>query len=271
MVFTAVPALPQMVNMQEASILRGELETNQPIVNGYSIKLYDLTRHATFETVNIRADGEFEFRQTPNGRYLLTVTDARGDSVYQSSITVGGLQQELIIRLPKDKTNQPASGPISLKQLQHPPSRKAFDAFRQAQKSGDAGDSAKAEQWLRKAIALSPDYGDAWLNLGARHMKAGMYQQSIGETQRGLEFSGPSALAYSNLSYALACLGREDEAKQSAEDALRLDPDDPRANYLFGLLLYNSHVNDAEAVRHLEMAAPHLSSARVMLAKIQAH
>lgn len=79
------PAKPLMNNDQEAPVVKGEIETSQPIVNGYTVQLYDLGRHSTLSTSDIRADGEFEFHQMPYGSYLVTVTNARGEPVYQGN------------------------------------------------------------------------------------------------------------------------------------------------------------------------------------------
>jgi len=182
---------------------------------------------------------------------------------------VGGSQAPFVIRLPKEKTARPGAGTVSVQQLQRPPARKAFDAMRAAQKFSEAGDNAKAVEWLEKAIAIAPDYADAWVNLGARHLAMGRIQEAIDETNRAIGLAGPSPMTLCNIAYAHALLGRQAEAKQSAEDALRLKPDDAHAHYILGVILYMSHADDAEAVRHLQLAAPTIAGARAALAKIQ--
>ena len=72
-----------------------------------------------------------------------------------------------------------------------------------------------------------------------------------------------------NIAYAQSLLGSQAEARQSAEEALRLKPDDAHAHYVLGLILYVSHASDREAARHLQLAAPTIPSARAALAKIQ--
>jgi hypothetical protein len=265
----AGPAKPIMNSDQEASVVKGELETSQPNVSGYTVELYDIGRHSTISTSEIRSDGEFEFLQMPYGSYLVTVTNARGESVYQGNLNVGGQPGPFIIRLPKEATARPGSGTISVKQLQHPPTRKAYDALLAAQKFGETGDYDKAVESIERAIAISPDYADAWLNLGARHIGMGRYQQGIAETRHAIELAGPSPMTLSNIAFAQALLGSRDEARQSAEEALRLKPDDAHANYIFGLILYMAHASDREALRHLQLAAPTIPSARDLLAKIQ--
>jgi tetratricopeptide (TPR) repeat protein len=262
-------AKPFVNNDQEAPVLKGEIETSQPSVDGYTIQLYDFSRHSTLSTSEIRSDGEFEFHQMPYGSYMVTVTNARGESVYQGSVDVGGRQAPFIIRLPNEEKPRPVSGTISVKQLQHPPGRKAFEALLAAQKFAEAGDNEKALESTERAIAISPDYADAWVNLGARHIGMGRYRQAIVETRHAIELAGPSSMTLCNLAYAQSLLGSQAEARQSAEEALRLKPDDARAHYVLGLILYVSHAPDREVVRHLQLAAATIAGARAALAKIQ--
>jgi tetratricopeptide (TPR) repeat protein len=265
----AEPAKPFMNDDQEASVVKGEIETSQPLLEGYAVQLYDIGRHATYSTDEIRLDGAFEFRRLPYGSYIVTVTNARGEPVYEGNVNVGAVAEPLIVRLIQQETARPGAGTVSVRQLQHPPARKAFAAMLKAQKFADAGDNANAASWLERAVAVSPDWADAWVNLGARHLAMGRLQQAIDETRHAMDLAGPSAMALCNIAYAQSLLGRRDEAKQSAEEASRLKPDDAHAHYILGMILYRSHMDEAEAVRHLQLAAPTIAGARAALADIQ--
>jgi Tfp pilus assembly protein PilF len=256
------------MNNQEAAVVKGEIEISQPVVVGYTVQLYDISRHSTSSTSEIRSDGEFEFRQMPYGSYMVTVTNARGEPVYEGNLNVGTVPEPFIIRLPKEETARPGAGTVSVQQLRHPPARKAFEALRAAQKFSESGDNAKAVESIEKAIAISPDYSDAWVNLGARHLAMGRYRQAIDETRHAIDLAGPSTMTLCNIAYAQSSLGRHAEAKQSVEEALRLKPDDAHAHYILGVILYVSHTDEAEAVRHLQLAAPTIPGARAALANI---
>jgi tetratricopeptide (TPR) repeat protein len=258
-----------MTSNLEAPVVKGEIESSQPIVDGYTIQLYNLDHHTILTTSDICPGGEFEFRQTPYGSYWVTVTNAHGDSVYQGNVTVGGVAEPFIIRLPTEEINRPVSGTISVQQLQHPPARKAFDAMRTAQKFSEAGEFAKAAEWLQKAIAISPDYADAWVNLAAQHLRLRAYQQSVDESRHAMELAGPSTTALDNLAFGLAWLGQNAEAIELAEQAVQLKPGDARAHYLMGVVILMTHGSTAEAVRHLQFAAATIPGAQAVLAQVQ--
>jgi Flp pilus assembly protein TadD len=264
------PAKSQLSNSQEAAVVKGEVETGQPIAQGYTIQLYDTARSTAVVTSDVRSDGEFEFHHTPYGSYLVTVTNGHGDPVYQGNFTVGGIGEPFIIRLPKEEVNRPISGTISVTQLRHPPSRKAFKMVLEAQALSESGHFAEAAASLQKAVALSPDYADAWVNLAAQHLRLGSVRQAVDETRHAIELAGPTTVALCNLAYGEALLGRNQAAREASEQAVHLTPDDPRANYILGLILFITRAGDAEAARHLRLAASTFDGARATLAKIEA-
>lgn len=252
----------------EGSIVKGQVESG--LTAGFTVQLYDPARHATISTCEIKPDGAFEFRGAPSGSYLLTVTDERGDEVYQTSVNLGGPVAPLLIQLPESKAPRPISGTISARQLQHIPSRKAFDAMVQAQKSSEAGDFAKAAAWLEKAIALSPEFGDAHTNLGAQYLRLGRFADSIAETRRAIALDGATTPRLCNLAFAQLNLGQDADAIESARAALRTNPGDAHAHYILGIALFVAHGPMDQVAGHLELAARTLPAAKLTLQKIEA-
>lgn len=156
--FVPAPAKSQMINPDVAT-LKGQI--NASFTRGLTVQLYDMSRHETLSTSEIKGDGEFEFRDAPPGAYLVTVTNERGEAVYQSNVSIGGPgMTPLIIHLsdglPARGASPPLAGAISLRQLQHPPSRKAFDAAAQAQRFSEAGDYPKAATALESRLRSRP-------------------------------------------------------------------------------------------------------------------
>jgi tetratricopeptide (TPR) repeat protein len=270
--FVPAPAKSQMIN-GDGTTLKGQIDAR--FTRGLTVQLYDMSRHESLSTSDIKGDGEFEFRGASPGAYLVTVTNERGDAVYQSNVRVGGAgMTRLIIHLPEGLpghgASQPLAGAISVRQLQHPPSRKAFDAAVQAQKFSEAGDFQRAAAALEKSIALSPDYADAHTNLGAMYLRLGRYQDSIAETERSIDIEGATTPKLDNLAFAQLHLAKDANALDSARAALRLQPDDARAQYIVGLVLFLNHGPMEEVRSRLEFASRTLPEARGALEKIAA-
>ena len=85
----------------------------------------------------------------------------------------------------------------------------------------------EAETYLRQAIALNPrsrQTPDAYGHLGTVLNKQGRLEESIVAFRAVIKFRPDGALDHSNLGIALIALERYDEALQSFNRALALDP-----------------------------------------------
>lgn len=270
--FLSVPAESQTTN-GDVLTLKGQIDGGTTY--GLTVELYDMSRHQTRTTSEFRGDGAFEFRGATPGEYLVTVRNEQGEVVYEGNINAGqpGMPP-LIIHVPEalpgHGASRPVAGAISVRQLQHPPTRKAFAAAVQAQKLSAAGDYPKAAAALEKAVALSPDYSDAHMNLGAMYFRLGRYQDSIAETQRSIAIDGPNSLKLCNLAFAQLHLANDAAALASARAALQLQPGDARAQYVVGLVLYLNHGPMDEVRNRLEFAGRTLPEAKDALEKIAA-
>jgi tetratricopeptide (TPR) repeat protein len=270
--FVPAPAKSQ-TNRGDIATLKGQIDAM--FTQGLTVQLYDVSRHETLTTSEIKGDGAFEFRGATPGSYLLTVTNERGETVYQNSVSVGepGMPP-LIIHLPESlagsRASQPVAGAISVRQLQHPPTRKALNAAVQAERFSAARDYSKAAAALEKAVAISPDYADAHTNLGAMYFRLGRYHDSIAETERSIAIAGATAPKLCNLAFAQVLLGSDANALDAARAALKVQPNDPRAHFIVGLVLFLSHGPVDEMRSHLEFAARTLPEAREALEKIAA-
>ncbi|MGO8918182.1 MAG: tetratricopeptide repeat protein [Stellaceae bacterium] len=94
---------------------------------------------------------------------------------------------------------------------------------------------AKMLGWVDRAIALAPD------NLWAYYVKSNYLFRShpteaLGAANAGLAINPNSALLYAGRSNAETFLGRFEEAKSDAQQAMRLSPRDPRIGFWHFLL-----------------------------------
>lgn len=110
-------------------------------------------------------------------------------------------------------------------------------------------DPAQAEAAYRHALALAPDYVDAYLNLGALLCEVNRCDEAVQIYENAIPHCPTSALLHFNHAYALEDEGRLLEAVESYEHCLKIDPTLADAHFNLGRL--QEHLGDAlSAVRH---------------------
>ncbi len=114
-------------------------------------------------------------------------------------------------------------------------------------------DPAKARRQFDHVIAAQPDYAPALINLGVLEHRDGRYAEALGRLQRAAELLDQSpadqAIALRNAADVLRDLGRLDDALQTYQRALDLDPENPEAkmNRAMTLLLAGRFAEGFEA------------------------
>jgi len=251
---------------ENAGTFKGELRSDQRLMFGeYRIELVSLDHRANTYKTDIQLDGTFQFRDVRAGTYSLNVIALSGEQIHTELISVVQQSAPMTVRLPSRANTPGAPGTVSVKQLLHPPDRKAFQAVASAQRFSEAGHPEKAAEALEKAIRISPQYADAYNNLAVQHMRLGRYEDACRELAASLEIAGPQPLVLANLAFAQRHLGRYKEALVSAQAALKLDRSSAPAHLVIGSILAAFPNTWAEGVKHLEIAAETLESARATL------
>jgi len=251
-----------------AGTFKGEIRSDQTLLFGeYRVELVSVDHGANNYKTDIQLDGTFLFRDVRSGTYSLNVVTMMGDQIHSELVSVVQQSATMVVRLPVRNTAAGIPGTVSVKQLLHPPDRKAFQAVASAQRFSEAGHPEKAAGELEKAIRISPEYADAYNNLAVQHMRLGRYEDACNEFARSLEITGPKAQVLADLAFAQRHLGRYQEAIRSAQAALRLDTGSAPAHLVLGSILAAFPKTWAEGVRHLEIAAETLESARPVLEK----
>ena len=77
-----------------------------------------------------------------------------------------------------------------------------------------------------KAVAIEPDFQNAWYNRGYTLNELGMYEQAIASYDQVLAIKPDDDAAWNNRGYALNELGRYEQAIASFNKALAIKPDD---------------------------------------------
>jgi tetratricopeptide (TPR) repeat protein len=99
-------------------------------------------------------------------------------------------------------------------------------------------------QAAQHAVALDPDNGDAWFNLGAALDYLEREAEAVPAYQRAIELE-PRPLAYNGLGDVYTALGRYDEAIAAYQQAIELNPAYPWPYHNLGLLY--EHRGDYDA------------------------
>jgi tetratricopeptide (TPR) repeat protein len=113
----------------------------------------------------------------------------------------------------------------------------------------EARDMQAAEAAYRQALAIAPDFADAYLNLGAILCESGRYAEAAVLYDEALKHEPEVALLHFNRAVALEDIGRLPDALQSYERCLQLDPTIADAH--FNAARLHDHLGHRrEAIRH---------------------
>jgi Flp pilus assembly protein TadD len=74
------------------------------------------------------------------------------------------------------------------------------------------GRTAEALEWLRKAVAIDPEFGGAWVNYGVAQRRSGDSRGAEAAYRKALEVDPNALSAYQNLAALLRLQGQEKEA-----------------------------------------------------------
>jgi len=113
----------------------------------------------------------------------------------------------------------------------------------------EAVDVAEARRLYEQAIAIEPDFTNAYLNLGAVLCESGDCDEAVRVFSKGIEHRPEEPLLYFNRAVALEDLNRFEEALASYDLALQLDPNLADAHFNVGRL-YDELGNSQRAIRH---------------------
>jgi tetratricopeptide (TPR) repeat protein len=246
----------------QIDVVKGEVHGDSPGIFCRSVTLDDLVSHYTIASTDLKVDGSFEFHNLPAGQYRLTVLTPNGEPVYATLVSVLDRYQPLLVNLPKREAESKPAGPVSAAELLHPPAKKAVAAFWTARKLADAGNYERAARELEKAVAISPQFGEAWVNLAAQNIHLHRYQPALDDLTHASAIIKPDAIILGNTAIAQLALHREEEAMQTARRALQIDSAYAPAHFLLGAMLAIDPHTLPEAIAHLEIAARSIPAAR---------
>jgi len=268
LLFIALIASPASV--QSLAAFGGDLYTNSGKVSGpYAVELTNMASHVAIERTISNPDGKFEFHSVTKGNYTIVVKTEGGAVIGMQDVSSAMGSTCVHIHVAEPVKYKPVNGSVSAIALQHHAPKKAIREMNAAMKESQAGDSASAQEHLRAALQIDPEFGEAHTNLGAEYARAGKLDLAYTEFESALRTGPKGAMEYCNIAVAALALRHVAEAEQEARQALSIDSRSPQANYLLGKILASQGHYD-EAAKRLKLAAPDIPNANVLLEKMRA-
>ena len=198
----------------------------------FMVEVYDLRTNTVIEREPV-SHGQFTLEHVPVGSYSVRLVAATGEAPIVEQFhqfEPGG--SPVVLELPEHSATRPASGFVSLHDLEHPIPKKARDDAYQAQVLSLANNTPKAIAKLQDAIRIDPDFRDAHLNLGVQYARVGRTADAHAEFQKALEIGPPAAPIYADLAISSLAMHRYRDGEAFARKALELDPSNTGAQKL---------------------------------------
>src|SRR5712692_5643655 len=180
--------------------------------------------------------GKFTFDGLVPSTYHLTI-EGQGFRPYSSDLDISVSKmaiEQITLRLDKgpDAKAVPGQGPagsLNARIAQIPAeARKEFDAGKQRMQAQDAIGSA---QHFQKAIALYPQYAEAYQLLGVVHLEGGKFQEAEPELEKSVEIEPNMSTAHFALGVCRNLMAKYPEAETALLRGLELDPEAADGHY----------------------------------------
>jgi len=243
------------------------------------------------QTTYTDASGSFEFRSVPPGSYVIAVTVEGYEPVHQPVDNVsafGGSALTVFLTKASPDTSRvnglDAEDPdvIDVTQMKENLPKKAVQDYEKALDERKKGKLESAIKLLQDAIHLAPNFYNAHNSLGILYQKLKRYAEAEKEYLRSSELNAKSDKPLTNLGSLYieeANLQKDnaestgktlDQALDSLEAAVKLNPRSAQAYYLLGLANYkSSFLEEAEAAfNKAHDLDPRLTRINLLLANI---
>lgn len=188
--------------------------------------------------------------------------DPKAPSLSQFEREVASAEQKPVMK--------PRTASVSYHQLTHEVPAKARKAYQTAERSKANGDLAKAIIYYQKALALDPQYIEAWNNLGSAQILAGDFKTAEVNFEKAYALDPTAHPVLTNLAFLLLRRNRPAEAESFARRAVKANPLAPRGLYVLGISLAGQGKQTDEAIRLLEQSRGTVGRAHFALAPLLA-
>ncbi|HLJ47016.1 MAG TPA: tetratricopeptide repeat protein [Bryobacteraceae bacterium] len=234
---------------------------------GLEVELWNTSGQTAVATTTPSGNGDFSFRDTPHGQFLLRVRNDNGDVLAEQLVnTAMGIG--IRVRLPEQSQERPINGTVSLAELSHKVPGKAKHELDLAGKALRKKDMHGGIEHLEKTLAIDPDYLAARRDLGLLYLKTGQNEKAIDEFQKVLMAEPHSSVACSAMTSAYFDMKRYSDAEAAARRTLEIESGNTVGHLLLGLSLAEQNKDDSEALTHLKIAEERFPQAHMAAATI---
>jgi len=265
-------ALAQGGASQREVTVRGEVSYPGVIAGGLTVEI-DGNGAGPSQTSMVQGDGSFELRSVSPGVHQLRVSASGGTIIHSQQVMISAANQPLSIHIePPPSANRFGGGSISVRQLNHKVPAQAQSAFDKGERAALKGTYRDAADLFRQAIALDPEFADAYNELAAAEAELGDLPHSAEHFQKAVDLVPEHRFALPNLSIVLAKLDRYHEAGEVARRALVVVPGSCKIHYILAVSLLKEDGDVDEVLLHLtratdEVPRAHLVAADLLLQK----
>ncbi|HXJ37889.1 MAG TPA: tetratricopeptide repeat protein [Bryobacteraceae bacterium] len=160
----------------------------------------------------------------------------------------------------------PISALVTVHELRHHVPGRAARDYDRALKAKEKGEDEKAIEYLKKAIAVDPEFSAAINNLGATYLRLDRTDLAVEQFQRAIAVDPHAAVPSSNLALALLMQNEYADAERAARRAVDLNRGGTSGLMVLGASLVLEGKFTAEAERSLKRVAAQFASAKLLLA-----
>jgi Flp pilus assembly protein TadD len=159
---------------------------------------------------------------------------------------------------------------VTVHQLRHSPPSEARKAFSKGRSFLEKHQADEAITWLGKAVAIDPEYTDAYNDLAAVYMKTGRTDKAILFFNSAIHVDPIWALAYYNLAIAYLSVNEVSQAERTARRMAEIDAGSAQAAFVLGLSLTLQNRFTSETQAALTRAEFIFPEATLLLGRILA-
>ncbi len=233
--------LPGDLQAQGGFRIRGQvfLPSGQPVAAVTRVILMSEDPRRNPEYYFTDSKGWFYFQGLSANVWYRVVVETDEKTYATTDVSFLGSQGSVSVHLrPLDEPKSQAHSPtVSANQLAHQPPKEALKAYEQALQAINQRQREQAKESLRRAIALDPDYVNAYNDLAVIHMGEKKYLEAEALLRRALASDPKFIHSLLNLGITLNHLQKYTDAILSLREALRLEPGLVAARLHLGIAL----------------------------------